>query len=117
MPMTDVQVAAGSPAGVGATLRARSGIGRASFVDPMVVDVWEPPYRCEVAHLGKVVTGRGVFLVDDLPGGRSRLTWCEVLDSSGARRVIDRLGAPATRVLLGVALRRLARTVAAEPAA
>lgn len=112
MPMTAVEVAAGSPAGVGAKLSARSGVGLASFVDPMVVDVWEPPYRCEVRHLGKVVTGRGVFLVSDLPGGRSRFVWREELDSVGARRVIDRIGAIPTRVLLTVALRRLARVAA-----
>ena len=85
-------MSADSPIGVGATLSARSGVGPPSFVDPMVVDVWEPPYRCEVVHLGKVVTGRGVFMVEDLPGGRSRFTWREELDSAGARKVVDRVG-------------------------
>jgi hypothetical protein len=115
MPMTDVRICAGAPIGVGAKLSARSGIGAASFVDPMVIDVWEPPYRCEVVHLGKIVTGRGVFLVEDLPGGRSRFTWQEILDSAGARKVIDRVGLPPTRVMVMLALRRLARVVAAEP--
>lgn len=113
MPMTAVAVAADSPVGVGAKLSARSGVGLASFVDDMVVDVWDPPHRCEVVHLGKVVTGRGVFLVSDLPGGRSRFVWREELDSVGARRVVDRVGALPTRALLAVALRRLARLAAA----
>jgi hypothetical protein len=116
MPMTDVQVEAGSPVGLGATLRARSGIGPASFMDPMVVDVWEPPYRCEVVHHGKVVTGRGVFIVTELPAGRSRFTWREELDSVGARKIIDRVSAAPTRALLTIALRRLARVVAASAA-
>jgi hypothetical protein len=114
MPMTSVEVASDSPAGVGATLSARSGVGPASFVDAMVVDVWDPPYRCEVVHLGKVVTGRGVFLISDLPGGRSRFVWREELDSTGARRIVDRIGSVPTRALLSVALRRLARLAAAE---
>jgi hypothetical protein len=114
MPMTDVRVSADAPMGVGAKLSARSGLASASFVDPMVVDVWAPPHRCEVVHLGKVVTGRGVFTVEELPNGRSRFTWQEQLDSDGFRRIIDRVGLPPTRVLVAVALRRLARLIAAE---
>jgi hypothetical protein len=112
--MTDVQVTTSAPTGVGARLSARSGIGAARFVDPMVVNVWEPPHRCEVIHLGRVVTGRGVFLVEDLPGNRSRFTWREELDSTGARRVLDRMGLPLTRLLLALALNRLARLIAHE---
>lgn len=112
MPLTRVQVCPDSPVGLGATLRARSGIGPASFVDPMVVDVWQPPYRCEVIHHGKVVTGRGGFVITDLPGGRSRFTWREELASAGARTFIDRLGRAPARLLLTVALRRLARVAA-----
>ncbi len=112
---TDVRLAAGSPLGLGARINARSGFGRLSFLDPMVVDVWEPPYRCEVVHQGRVVTGRGVFLVEPLADGRSRFTWSEVLDSSGVRRVVDRLGMPPTRVMFRIAVRRLAEVVQARP--
>jgi hypothetical protein len=83
----------------------------------MVVDVWQPPNRCEVKHLGRIVTGRGVFVVEALAVDRSRFTWQEVLDSEGARKVIDTIGRPPTRLLLVVALRRLARLVEAEVAA
>jgi Polyketide cyclase / dehydrase and lipid transport len=114
MPMTNVRVSADTAVGVGAKISARSGKGAASFVDPMVIEVWEPPHRCEVLHLGKVVTGRGVFIVDALPGNRSRFTWQEVLDSDGARKVMDLVGLPPTRMLLNIALRRLARIVASE---
>jgi uncharacterized protein YndB with AHSA1/START domain len=116
MPMTEVRVSADSPMGVGAKISARSGVGPASFVDPMVVDVWAPPHRCEVVHLGKIVTGRGVFTVEELDGDRSRFTWQEQLDGEGIRGVIDRVGLPPTRVLVAIALRRLARLVAAEAA-
>jgi uncharacterized protein YndB with AHSA1/START domain len=116
MPMTRVTVTAESAIGVGAELSARSGAGPLAFVDPMVVDVWEPPHRCEVVHLGRVVTGRGVFLVESLPDDRSRFTWQEILVGHGARRVLDRVGVPPTRALLNVALKRLARLLATEPA-
>lgn len=116
MPMTTVQRVEDMPNGVGTSLTARSGIGLLGFVDRMVVDVWQPPYRCEVKHLGKVVTGRGVFLVDELPGARSRFTWREELDGTGPRRLIDVATLPPTRALLTVALRRLAKLVEAEAA-
>jgi hypothetical protein len=107
IPMTDVRLVAGSPAGHGATVNARSAFGPLGFLDRMVVDVWDPPRRCEVRHLGKVVTGRGVFLVDDLPGGRSRFTWREELDSAGLRRLLDPLTVLPSRALFRVALSRL----------
>jgi len=110
--MTQVVVSADDPVGLGAKISARSGVGPASFVDPMVVDVWEPPYRCEVVHLGKVVTGRGVFVVEELPEDRSRFIWREELDSTGVRKLVDAVGLPASRALLNVAMKRLARLVA-----
>jgi hypothetical protein len=116
MPMTEVRVSADTPMGIGAKISARSGIGVASIVDPMVVDVWAPPHRCEVVHLGKIVTGRGVFTVEALPDNRSRFTWQEELDSVGARRVIDRIGMPPTRAMVKIALQRLSRLIAADAA-
>jgi carbon monoxide dehydrogenase subunit G len=116
MPMTSVVLVPGSGHGLGARLTARSGVGRAAVTDPMVVDVWDPPTYCEVVHQGRVVTGRGVFRVERLGPQRSRFTWQEVLDSRGPRRVLDRAAGPATRLLLGVAVRRLARLIAAESA-
>jgi hypothetical protein len=114
MPMTNVSVTADHPMGVGATIRARSGVGPVGFVDPMVIEVWQPPHRCEVVHLGRVVTGRGVFVVEPLPGDRSRFVWREELDSARVRSVLDRVAAPVSKALLRVALRRLARIAASE---
>ncbi len=110
MPMTKVVVRSGDGR-LGTELVARSGVGALALVDPMTIDVWEPPHRCEVAHHGSVITGRGVFTVERLPGGRSKVTWEERLAGTGLMRVLERAAAPATRVLLGVALRRLRRAV------
>ena len=81
----------------------------------MVIDVWQPPHRCEVRHEGRIVTGRGVFIVEPLDAARTKVTWEEQLDSIGVRRVVDRAAAGPTRAMLGVALRRLATQVRARP--
>lgn len=112
IPLTTVVLDAESPVGLGARFVARTGIGRAAFADPMVVDVWQPPHRCEVEHHGRLVTGRGVFLVDELPGERSRFTWQEIPAASGWQGRLERIGAPISRLALGVAARRLARLAA-----
>jgi hypothetical protein len=112
MPQTTVVVDSDAGAGgVGTTLTARSGFGPLAIVDPMVVEIWQPPHRCEVRHLGAVVTGRGVFTVESLGSDRSRFTWEEVLDSTGPRRILDAASGPASKALLSVAVRRLARLI------
>lgn len=105
MPLTDVAVTSGD-GGLGTRLSARTGVGPVAFVDDMEIDVWEPPRRCEVAHHGKVVRGRGVFEVESLGAGAARVTWTEELDGVAAR-----LTAPVSRWVLEFALRRFARTL------
>jgi hypothetical protein len=102
MPLTVVTVVGGD-GGLGTRLSARTGLGRLSFVDPMVIDVWEPPRRCEVEHLGRVVRGRGIFTVEELATGRCRVSWTEEVDGLAARATVA-----ASRLALGWALRRFA---------
>jgi hypothetical protein len=110
MPMTTVAIESGDGE-LGTRLLARSGIGAAAIVDPMVIDVWQPPSRCEVQHEGRIVTGRGVFLVDRVSDTRTKVTWEEQLDSTGLRRIVDGAAALPTKAMLGVALRRFERRV------
>jgi hypothetical protein len=63
--------------GVGGGIEAWTGVGPVGFLDVMVVSEWEPPRRCVVQHVGKVVRGTGGFQVSDLGGGRSRVLWWE----------------------------------------
>jgi hypothetical protein len=102
--------------GVGAGLEAFTGVGRIGFVDSMVITLWDPPWRCEVLHTGRVVRGTGVFEIFALPRDRSRLVWSEQLLLPLGR--LGRLGfpvlAPAFRAGLAASLRRLARAVAAD---
>ena len=99
---TRVEVRAGDGRSVGSELAAWSGAGPAGFWDTMVITRWEPPYRVDVLHTGKVVRGTGVMEVVALPGGRSRFIWGEELELPLG--VVGRLGWPLARpaFLLGV---------------
>lgn len=98
--------------GVGGTLRAFTGLGRVGVPDPMEITGWNPPYACQVRHLGKVVRGVGVFAVEPRQGG-STFCWREELELPLG--VLGRLGWPLVRPLftLGVrvSLRRFSRWV------
>jgi hypothetical protein len=112
MPMTTVEVTGGD-GGLGTSLVARTGVGALALTDPMTVDVWQPPHRCEVAHHGSLITGRGVFTVTERTGGGSMVTWEEQLAGTGLMKLLESLSAPATKAMLRVALRRLRRAVLA----
>jgi carbon monoxide dehydrogenase subunit G len=105
MPFTTVEVVT-DKAGQGTRLRAVTGVGPAALVDEMEIDRWEPPHRCDVRHDGRLIRGRGVFLVAPIGADRARVTWEEHLDGVAARAT-----APAGRRLLQVALRRFAATL------
>src|SRR4051795_13249410 len=107
MPMTRVDVVGDAGNGMGTRLRAVSGLGPVAVVDEMEIDRWEPPHRCDVRHDGRVVRGRGVFLVEPIGAGRARVTWEEHLDGFAARA-----GAPVGRRVLRFALERFAKTLA-----
>jgi hypothetical protein len=66
--------------GVGGGVAAFTGVGRAGFLDTMVITRWEPPHRCDVRHTGRVVRGTGRFEVFALRQDRSRFVWSEELD-------------------------------------
>ncbi len=115
---TRVRVVGGSGEGVGARLEAFTGVGRAGFLDTMVVTEWDPPRRAVVLHTGRVVRGTGLFEVFVLPGGRSRFVWSEDLELPLG--LLGRLGFPVVRpaFLAGVraSLARLGAAVEADAA-
>ena len=114
---TTVRATTGDGVGVGGALEAFTGVGRLGFLDTMVITEWDPPRRCVVLHTGRVVRGDGVFEVVELPDGRSRFVWSEVLDLPLGR--LGRLGWPLVKpaMVAGVrySLRRLAADLAASP--
>jgi hypothetical protein len=100
---------------LGARLTAVTGVGPLGVTDRMEIVEWEPPRRCVVRHLGKVVRGDGVFEVHPLGPGRAQFVWSELLDLPLG--LLGRLGWPLVRPVfrLGVrvSLDRMARQVEA----
>jgi polyketide cyclase/dehydrase/lipid transport protein len=103
---------------LGARLRAVTGVGPLGVTDPMEIVEWDPPRRAVVRHLGKVVTGDGVFEVFPLGPGRAQFVWSELLDLPLGP--LGRLGWPLVRPVfrygVRVSLDRMARLVEAEHA-
>src|SRR5690349_16204474 len=84
MPFTTVDVVTDA-AGKGTGRRGGAGVGPLAVLDVMEVGRWDPPYRCDVRHDGRVIRGRGIFLVAPIGVGRARVTWEEHLDGVAAR--------------------------------
>lgn len=115
IPLTTVWSENGNE--TGGLIFARTAIGRLGFVDSMQITRFEPPRRCEVRHTGRVVRGDGVFRIDPIDGGRSRVEWEELLEPPlGA---VGRLGLlvirPMVELSLWWALRRFARRAVSRP--
>jgi carbon monoxide dehydrogenase subunit G len=116
MPGTHVRVTEGGGDAVGDEILARTALGsgllsRVGFDDPMRITRWEPGVRCDVLHLGRVVRGTGVFLVEPRGSGQARFSWVEWVDPPFGR-VGDlglRLARKPTEFALGIALKRFAR--------
>lgn len=88
VPLTRIDVLTPPPSGPGTVFVARTGVGRASFEDPMRVTVWQPPTtrdghgRCRLEKTGRVVTGWAEVEVGPGPAARgagTRVTWREDL--------------------------------------
>jgi uncharacterized protein YndB with AHSA1/START domain len=101
--------------GVGGRAVAFTGVGRVGFVDTMEVTRWEPPYRCDVLHTGRVVRGTGSFQVQPRSESASVFVWREDLELPLG--LLGRVGWVLVRpfFVLGVrlSLRRFARYVEA----
>jgi carbon monoxide dehydrogenase subunit G len=95
----------------GASVEAWTGAGPVGFLDTMVITGWEPPTRVVVRHTGRLVRGEGRFDLLDLPEGRCRVTWSELIDLplGPAGRVGWVAVGPLSRLMLQTALRRLAK--------
>lgn len=112
---TTVRGTAQDGIGVGGGIEAFSGFGPLGVLDVMEITAWDPPRRCDVRHLGRVVRGTGVFEVRERGPVGSTFVWREDLDLPLG--VLGRLGWPLVRpfFVAGVrlSLRRFARWVEA----
>jgi hypothetical protein len=110
---TRVWATRGDGVGVGARITAFTGARGIGFTDPMEIVEWQPPRRCVVRHLGRVVRGAGAFEVEPRPGGASRLVWSEWLLPPGglAGQYAFLLSRPVLAALVTRSLHRFARLV------
>ncbi|WP_216214207.1 SRPBCC family protein [Amycolatopsis aidingensis] len=76
---TRVRVVEGNGRSVGSRIAAFTGVAGVGFTDTMEITHWEPPIRCAVRHLGKVVRGTGAFHVRENGPHRSVFVWSEQL--------------------------------------
>jgi carbon monoxide dehydrogenase subunit G len=108
IPLTSVEPLDGDGRRAGARIRARTGVGRLSFLDPMTVTGWQPPHRIEVRHDGRLVCGEARVSVET-SGNATEVTWTEVLLVPGGRAGLAawRLGRPVFQRLLSWSLHRL----------
>jgi carbon monoxide dehydrogenase subunit G len=77
---TSVRVRSGDGRSVGSELQAVTGILGVGVTDSMRITVWDAPTRCEVAHTGRVIRGKGIFQVHPRGRDRATFTWTELLD-------------------------------------
>lgn len=70
----------GTGPGVGERIEAFTGLGKIGFLDTMEITRWEPPFRCDVIHTGRVVRGTGTFEVVAINDNASKFIWSEDLD-------------------------------------
>lgn len=109
VPLTRITVRTLPPSGVGTVFVARTGLGRASFTDPMRVAVWQPPTadggpgRCRLEKTGRVVTGWAEIEVR-ADGAGSSVRWEEDLRLRRLPRAFDGLTRRAGRRVFGRAV-------------
>jgi hypothetical protein len=79
------------------------------LLDTMTVTRWEPPYRCDVIHTGKVLKGTGTFRLEATGESSCTFYWSETID---IHRALFLLGAPFLWVGVRISLARFRRLVA-----
>ena len=52
------------------------------LLDTMVVTNWQPPYRCDVMHTGKILKGTGTFELIEISATATRFNWSEDIECS-----------------------------------
>jgi hypothetical protein len=76
--------------GIGTTIAAFTGPFYKSYpkfsnfglLDTMVVTNWQPPYRCDVIHTGKILKGTGTFELVEISATATRFNWSEDIECS-----------------------------------
>lgn len=102
--------------GVGTSIAAFTGpahriypkFARFGLLDTMTVTKWEPPFRCDVIHTGKILKGTGTFRLEPTSANSCTFYWSETID---IHRALFLLGAPFLWVGVRISLARFRRLV------
>lgn len=114
MLQTKVWVTSEINEGVGTSIAAFTGplfryypkFSALGLLDLMTVTRWEPPMRCDVEHVGKVLKGTGSFVLRE-DNAKTYFDWSEIII---APRVIYALVAPFLYIGVRISLARFARS-------
>jgi len=114
MLQTKVWVTSDQREGVGTSIAAFTGplhfiYPRFKFLgllDLMTVTQWQPPHRCDVEHVGKILKGSGSFLLTPISATKTRFDWSETVI---APRALFLLCAPFLYAGVRISLARFAR--------
>jgi len=114
MLQTKVWVTSDSVEGVGTSIAAFTGpfykfyprFKAVGLLDLMTVTHWQPPVRCDVEHVGKVLKGSGTFQLSDVKNGKTCFDWSETII---APRVLFLAVAPFLYLGVRISLARFAR--------
>lgn len=115
MLQTKVWVTSEITEGVGTTIAAFTGPLYKSYprfksiglLDLMTVTNWQPPVRCDVEHVGKVLKGSGSFSLSEIESEKTRFDWSETII---APKAVFLLVAPFLYVGVRISLARFARS-------
>jgi hypothetical protein len=117
MLSTRVWVTSEISEGVGTSIAAFTGpahriypkFSSLGLLDTMTVTRWEPPFRCDVIHTGKILKGTGTFRLEATAANSCTFYWSETID---IHRALFLLGAPFLWVVVRISLARFRRLVA-----
>jgi hypothetical protein len=114
MLQTKVWVTSDQREGIGTSIAAFTGplhfiyprFKSFGLLDLMTVTHWQPPHRCDVEHVGKILKGSGSFLLTPLSENKTQFDWSETVI---APRALFFLVAPFLYVGVRISLARFAR--------
>lgn len=114
MLQTKVWITSAQTEGVGTSIAAFTGPFYKSYpawknlglLDLMNVTHWEPPYRCDVEHVGKILKGSGSFQLTPMASKETKFDWSETVI---APRPVFILIAPFLYIGVRISLARFAK--------
>lgn len=114
MLQTKVWVTSDQREGIGTSIAAFTGplhfiyprFKSFGLLDLMTVTHWQPPHRCDVEHVGKILKGSGSFLLTPLSETKTQFDWSETVV---APRALFFLVAPFLYLGVRISLARFAR--------